>query len=79
MLKAIKYSQKNLKTQNIYGTFLAVQWLRFCTATAWEMGLIPSPGTKIPHAKQRSQKLREKIQSIYPKETEFSKEAVLHY
>ena len=30
--------------------FLVVQWLRLCTSTAGDMGLIPGPRTKIPHA-----------------------------
>ena len=31
------------------GTALAVQWLRFCAATAGDTGSIPGRGTKIPH------------------------------
>ena len=42
------------------GTPLAVQWLRFCASTAEGAGLIPSWGTKIPHAVHHSQK-RKKI------------------
>ena len=33
-----------------YGTFLAVQWLRFCASNARGLGSIPGWGTKIPHA-----------------------------
>ena len=32
------------------GTSLMVPWLRCCTSNAGGMGLIPSWGTKIPHA-----------------------------
>ena len=32
------------------GTSLAVQWLRLCTSTAGDAGLIPGQGTKIPQA-----------------------------
>ena len=32
------------------GTSLVVQWLRLCTSNAGVVGLIPGPGTKIPHA-----------------------------
>ena len=35
------------------GTSLEVQWLRLHASTARGMGLIPDPGTKIPHAMQR--------------------------
>ena len=40
------------------GTSLAVQWLRFHTASAWGVGLIPGQGTrtKISHATQFGQK-----------------------
>ena len=40
-----------LSIKNIYmETSLAVQWLRFCTSNAGDMGSIPGPGTKISHA-----------------------------
>ena len=45
------------------GTFLAVQWLRLCTSTAEVAGLIPSQGTEILHAAQRSQKERKNSNS----------------
>ena len=32
------------------GACLAVQWLRFCTLNARDMGLIPGQGARIPHA-----------------------------
>ena len=37
------------------GVCLAVQWLRFCTLNARDMGLIPSQGAGIPHAVQHGQ------------------------
>ena len=37
-------------------TSLTVQWLRLCVSTAGGMGLIPSWGTKIPHASRCGQK-----------------------
>ena len=37
-------------------TSLATQWLRLCTSSAKDTGLIPGQGTKIPHAMWRSQK-----------------------
>ena len=38
------------------GTPLVVQWLRLSTSTAWDTGLIPGRGTKIPCALQLGQK-----------------------
>ena len=35
-----------------------VQWLRLRASTAGATGLIPGPGTKIPHAPQHGQKLK---------------------
>ena len=32
------------------GTALAIQWLALCSSTAQNVGLIPGPGAKIPHA-----------------------------
>ena len=32
------------------------QWLRLCTSSAKDTGLIPGQGTKIPHAMWHSQK-----------------------
>ena len=45
------------------GTCLAVQWPRLCTSTAEVAGLIPSQGTEILHAAQRSQKERKNSNS----------------
>ena len=42
------------------GTALAVQWLRLHPACAAGVSLIPSLGTKIPHASQHSQKIKKK-------------------
>ena len=41
--------------KSLRGTFLVVQWLRFQASTAGDAGLIPSWGTKIPHASHHSQ------------------------
>ena len=38
------------------GTTLAIQWLRLGTCNAGSVDLIPSQGTKIPHASQCDQK-----------------------
>ena len=35
------------------GISLVVQWLRLCTSTAGDVGLIPGQGTKIPHAAKK--------------------------
>ena len=40
------------------GTSLAVQWLRLCSSTAEDKGLIPGQGTKIPHATWHSQNIK---------------------
>ena len=37
-----------------------VQWLRLCTSGAEGMGLIPSWGSKIPHAVQWQKKVKKK-------------------
>ena len=39
------------------GTSLAVQWLSHCTSIVRSAGSIPGPGTKIPHAARRGQKI----------------------
>ena len=39
-----------------FWTSLAVQWLRLCDSDAGGAGLIPDPGTKIPHALRHGQK-----------------------
>ena len=38
----------DLKTSKI-GTSLMVQWLRLCTSSSGDAGLIPGQGTRIPH------------------------------
>ena len=40
------------------GISLVVQWLRLRASTAGGKGSIPGWGTKIPHAVQRSQKIK---------------------
>ena len=45
---------------NTTGTSLAVQWLRCCTSSVADVGLIPGWGTKIPHAAQRGQKQKQR-------------------
>ena len=42
------------------GTSLVVQWLRLHSLSAEGTGLIPSQGTKIPHAKRHDQKKKRK-------------------
>ena len=37
-----------------------VQWLRLCASSARDAGLIPSQGTKIPHAMWPTIKKKEK-------------------
>ena len=49
-LKILK--NKNNKT---LGTSLVVQWLRLCSSTSGDVGLIPGRGTKIPHATGHNQ------------------------
>ena len=51
---AIKRSQ--IKTGEILGTSLVVQWLRLCTSIAGGTSLILGWGTKILHAMQCGQK-----------------------
>lgn len=41
--------RKVLKTDG-NGNFLAVQWSGLYACTAWSLGSIPGPGTKIPYA-----------------------------
>ena len=41
-----------------WGTCLAVQWLRPCTSTSGDRGLIPDGGTKIPHATWHGQEIK---------------------
>ena len=53
--------------KSLRGTFLVVQWLRFQVSTAGDAGLIPSWGTKIPHASHHSQ-LRAKEMVILVRE-----------
>ena len=38
------------------GISLEVQWLKLCTSTAQDMGLIPGWGTKIPQGRWQGQK-----------------------
>ena len=48
-------------------TFLVVQWLELCAftvSTAGGMGLIPSWGTKIPHAMCFGQKKKKKAKEV---------------
>ena len=56
-----KIVQSSLSCQEIHpvGTSLAVQWLKLHASTAGDVGLIPSWGTKIPHAMRHGQKKKE--------------------
>ena len=40
------------------GTFLVIQWLRVCATNAQDVGSIPGWETKIPHAVQCGQKIK---------------------
>ena len=55
--------KKNTKKPTI-GTSLKVQWLRLHASSAGGVGLIPGGRTKIPHASQHSQKIKNKPTSI---------------
>ena len=46
------------------GTFLVVQWLGLHASTAGGVGLIPSWGTKTPHAMRHGQKKRKKKKMV---------------
>ena len=49
----------------IWGTSLAVQWLRLCASTAVGAGSIPGQGTKSPHAAWCSQKKKKKNTTVF--------------
>ena len=51
--------------ERISGTYLAVQWLGCHTANAGGTVSIPAQGTKIPHALQHGQKLKNNKNNIY--------------
>jgi len=44
----------------MHGISLEVQWLRLCTSTAGDMGLIPDQGAKITHAMWHGHKKQKK-------------------
>ena len=46
--------------------FLVVQWLRFCTSTAGDIGPVPDEGTKILHAAQHGRK-KKRIKDLVAK------------
>ena len=48
------------EVEELRGTSRVVQWLRLCTYSAGGMGSIPGWTTKIPNAKQHSQKKKKK-------------------
>ena len=50
---------------SVFGTFLAIQWLRLWTSTSGATGLIPGQGTKILHAMQCGKKERQKEKRKY--------------
>ena len=52
--------QKRGVKDEITGTSLVVQWLRFYAPNTGGMGLIPGWGSKIPHASCHSQKKKKK-------------------
>ena len=54
-----KVEKAFLKLYNV-GTSLVVQGLRLRTSNARGAGLIPGPGTKIPHAPWHDQKIKNK-------------------
>ena len=47
------------------GTSLVVQWLRPHSSSAEDVGSIPGPGTKIPHAAQYGQKQTNKQTRVH--------------
>ena len=49
-------AESSSKTLPTLGTSLSAQWLRLSASNAGGLGLIPSQGTKIPHAPWCSQK-----------------------
>ena len=58
-----------LRTQRKVGwTSLVVQWLGLNTSNARGKGLIPDPGTKIPHAAQHGQKIKKILNILRRKE-----------
>ena len=52
----VKKKEASSKVLVIFGTSLAVQWLRLHTPSAGGTGSIPDQGTKILHAARRDQK-----------------------
>ena len=48
--KMLYYADVKKDKVNLWGTFLAIQWLRLQDSTAGSMGLIPGWETKILHA-----------------------------
>ena len=58
MLQEVPQTEGNDKRRKP-ATSLVVQWLRLYTSTAGGMGSIPDRGTKIPHAVQHNQKIKE--------------------
>ena len=54
----------SIKKKPSIGTSLEVQWLRLHASSAGGMGLILGGRTKIPHASQHSQKIKNKPTSI---------------
>ena len=48
----------------ILGTSLVVQWLRFHTFTAGDLGSIPGQGTKIPCASGNSHKTNKQTKKV---------------
>lgn len=58
--KPLAYEIIHVKTDHSW-TSLAVQWLRFHSSTARDMGCIPGWGTKISHAAQQSQKNKKRL------------------
>ena len=56
---ARKEQHEKKKKKKKRRTSLAVQWLRLCTSTARDLGLIPGQGTKIPKPKKKKSNSRE--------------------
>ena len=54
----------SLKMNHTLGTSLVVQWLRLRAPNAGDTSLIPSQGTKIPHATQHGQKRKKYRQKL---------------
>ena len=56
-----KQSRPGIEILVALGTFLVVQWFRFCASTAGAMGSIPGWETKILYARSGAAKKKKKV------------------